>query len=416
MDDQDLAAFEARATAWLDRNASRREQRVVAWGEGSDSTAVFHNLSDEDERALLTAAMAWQQRKFDAGFGAISWPLEFGGAGLPGSYQSAFDDIESEYDSPGHHEMFSVTLHLVAPTVAQFGTEEQKETVLPRFLRTSEMCCQLFSEPSAGSDLAGLATRATQDGDSWIIKGQKTWSSGARFADWGELICRSDPTKPKHAGQTAFIIPMNLPGITVVPIRQMSGGASFNEVFFDDVRVDDRYRLGGIGEGWKVALTTLGFERSTSGGDRGAQTVGASWAQLAALARWLEVNEDPLVRQDLADLYIRDRIRAFLAGRTAARTEAGGQPGPEASASKLMWTQWMTRCGDVAARILGPKIVADTGDWGTFAWTEHLLGAPGYRIAGGSDEVQRNIIGERVLGLPGEPRIDRNVPFNEVPR
>lgn len=202
----------------------------------------------------------------------------------------------------------------------------------------------------------------------------------------------------------------------MVPIRQMSGGASFNEVFFDDVRVDDRYRLGGIGEGWKVALTTLGFERSTSGGDRGAQTVGASWAQLAALARWLEVNEDPLVRQDLADLYIRDRIRAFLAGRTAARTEAGGQPGPEASASKLMWTQWMTRCGDVAARILGPKIVADTGDWGTFAWTEHLLGAPGYRIAGGSDEVQRNIIGERVLGLPGEPRIDRNVPFNEVPR
>ena len=309
-----------------------------------------------------------------------------------------------------------MTLHLVAPTIARFGTDQQQRDLIPRFLRTSELCCQLFSEPNAGSDLAGLATRAVRDGDSWVINGQKTWSSGARFSQWGELICRTDPSVPKHAGQTAFVIPMDLPGITIVPIRQMSGGASFNEVFFDHVRVDDTHRLGEVGEGWKVALTTLGFERGTSGSDRGGQTVGASWHQIRQLANWLGADDDPVVRQELADLYIRDRIRSYLAGRTAAVTEAGGQPGPEASASKLLWTQWMTRCGDVAARILGPRLTADTGEWGTFVWNEHLLGAPGYRIAGGSDEIQRNIIGERVLGLPGEPRVDRGIPFSDVPR
>jgi alkylation response protein AidB-like acyl-CoA dehydrogenase len=412
----DVETFCSGAQAWLEGAARPRHHCASNWGEGSDSTAVFHDMTDAEERALLDGAMAWQRQKFDAGYGAITWGVEHGGAGLPGSFLEAFEDLEADYETPGHHETFSVTLGLVAPTIARFGTEEQRRELVPRFLRTAELCCQLFSEPGAGSDLAGLSTRAVRDGDVWVVNGQKTWSSGARFSEWGELICRTDPTVPKHAGQTAFVIPMDTPGITIVPIRQMSGGSSFNEVFFDDVRIDDRYRLGEVGAGWKVALTTLGFERSTSGNHRGSQTVGASWSQLRQLAHWMEVDTDPRVRQDLADLYARDRIRTFLAMRTAAATRAGGDPGPEASAGKLLWTEWMTRCGDVAAGILGPRLLADTGEWGTFAWNQHFLGAPGYRIAGGSDEVQRNIIGERVLGLPGEPRVDRSVPFNEVPR
>lgn len=417
----DIEEYRLAARRWLAANATRRADAAArdvdaTWGEGSDDVSVFHSIPAADEQALLDAAMAWQRRKFDAGFGAISWPVERGGAGLPVTYHEVFEDEQASFETPGHHETFSVTLNLVAPTIAAFGTPAQRDELLPRFLRTTELCCQLFSEPGAGSDLAGLSTRAVRDGDEWIVNGQKTWSSGALFAAWGELICRTDPDVPKHAGQTAFVIPMDLPGITIVPIRQMSGGASFNEVFFDDVRVPDSARLGDVGEGWKVALTTLGFERSTSGSERGGAIVGGSWQQLRALAEWLGDGRDPLLRQALADLYTRDVIRALLAQRAAATARAGGTPGPEASAGKLLWTQWMTAAGELAARMLGPRITADTGEWGTFAWTKHLLGAPGYRIAGGSDEIQRNIIGERVLGLPGEPRVDRDVPFSAVPR
>jgi alkylation response protein AidB-like acyl-CoA dehydrogenase len=413
----DVATFRAAASEWLAEHAEPQPASADRrWGEGSDDVSVFHDLADDDERALLERAMTWQREKFDGGYGAIQWPTEFGGAGLPATFEEAFEEEEARFVTPGHHETFSVTLHLVAPTLRAFGTEEQQRELLPRFLRTSELCCQLFSEPGAGSDLAGLSTRAVSDGDEWVINGQKTWSSGARFSAWGELIARTDPRVPKHAGQTAFMVPMDSPGITVVPIRQMSGGASFNEVFFDDLRIPDRLRLGAEGQGWKVALTTLGFERSTSGNDRGDQAVGGTWEQVRALAEWLDATTSPIDRQDLARLYSLDRIRTLLAMRAAAQARLGGTPGPEASAGKLLWTQWMTAAGDLAARLLGPRILADSGEWGTYAWHKHLLGAPGYRIAGGSDEIQRNIIGERVLGLPGEPRVDRDVPFSQVRR
>ena len=413
-----IEAYRLAARQWLAERAEPRPSGLGErrWGEGSDDVSVFHDLTDDEERALLERAMAWQREKFDGGYGAIAWPPELGGAGLDESFEEAFDDEQANFATPGHHETFSVTRHLVAPTLRAFGTPDQQRELIPRFLRTTELCCQLFSEPGAGSDLAGLSTRAVRDGDEWVVNGQKTWSSGARFSAWGELIARTDPDVPKHAGQTAFMVPMDTPGITIVPIRQMSGGASFNEVFFDDVRIPDRLRLGAEGEGWKVALTTLGFERGSSGSDRGDQAVGGSWGRLHALAEWLDVTAVPTHRQDLARLYSLDRIRSFLALRAAAQARLGGPPGPEASAGKLLWTQWMTAAGDVAARLLGPRILADTGEWGTYAWQAHLLGAPGYRIAGGSDEIQRNIIGERVLGLPGEPRVDRDVPFRDVPR
>jgi alkylation response protein AidB-like acyl-CoA dehydrogenase len=414
----DLQHYADEAAAWLSANATPRRTSAGTgtWGVGSDDVSVFHDLTDDEERALLDRAMAWQVTKYDAGYGAIDWPGEAGGAGLSPDHLHAFEALEAGVETPAHHETFSVTRHLVAPTLLAFGTPEQQRDLMPRFLRTTELCCQLFSEPGAGSDLAGSSTRAVRDGDDWVVTGQKTWSSGARFAQWGELITRTDVDAPKHAGQTAFVIPMDLPGVTVVPIRQMTGGASFNEVFLDEVRVPDRYRLGAVGEGWKVALTTLGFERLTSGADRGDQAVGGSWDQVRALAEHAGATSDPVARQRLAELYTLDRIRGLLAARNLATIRAGGTPGPEASISKLLWTQWMTRAGDVAAALLGPRIAADTGEWGTYAWAKHLLGAPGYRIAGGSDEIQRNIVGERVLGLPGEPRVDRGVPFRDIPR
>ncbi|HSS08595.1 MAG TPA: acyl-CoA dehydrogenase family protein [Acidimicrobiales bacterium] len=412
----DVATFRAECRDWL---AARLKPRPAAtmtatlpWGVGSDDVSVFHDLSPGAERDLLDQAMKWQQVKCDAGYGALTWPVEYGGAGLPAAYEEVFNHEEAAFDTPAQHETFSVTVRLVAPTINLLGTDRLRERFVRRFVRAEDLCCQLFSEPGAGSDLASLGTRAVRDGDEWVINGQKVWSSGARFSAWGELIARTDPNVPKHAGLTAFIIPMDSPGLEVRPIRQMSGGSSFNEVFFTDVHVPDELRLGEVGAGWKVALTTLGFERA--GG--GTRTVGGSWQEVAMLARWLDRTGEPLVRQRVADLYINRRITQLLREGRAARAAAGQPPGPEGSIGKLRWSQDLTRTSEVVSYLLGPRLTADTGEWGTYSWTAQVLGAPGYRIAGGSDEIQRNIIGERVLGLPPEPRSDRRMAWRDVPR
>jgi len=407
-----VESFAAAARSWLASRLPLAGPEQLPWGEGSDDVAVFHRLSFAAEKALLDRAMAWQQEKFDAGYGAISWPTEYGGAGLTVAHEHAYNDAEAGFAVPESHETFAVTTHLVAPTIRIFGTPAQRARFVRRFLRAEELCCQLFSEPGAGSDLAGLATRATRDGNDWVLNGQKVWSSGAQFAGWGELIARTDPAVPKHAGMTAYLVPLDTPGVQIRPIRQMSGGTSFNEVFLTDVRVPDDLRLGGVGQGWKVALTTLGFER----GGSGSRGVGGSWQQLLSLARWLGRTADPVVRQQLASVYIHQHIRQMNAARIAAATAAGQPPGPEGSIGKLLWVAGMTEIGQVAASLLGPRLIADTGEWGTYAWNDHVLGAPGYRIAGGSDEIQRTIIAERVLGLPGDVRVDRDVPWRDIPR
>lgn len=410
-----LHDFRSSASAWLEENAERRTAAGGRWGEGTFDVSVFHDLGEAEEAELLDRLMEWQRRKFDAGFGAITWPVEHGGAGLGQEYLDAFLELEAEYDTPSSHEAFSVTRDLVAPTIAQFGTEEQKQRFVRPFLRTEALCCQLFSEPGAGSDLAGLSTSAVRDGDDWVVNGQKVWSSGALFSKYGELICRTDSSVPKHAGMTAFILPLDAPGVEVRPIRQMSGGQSFCEVFFSDVRVPDSLRLGDVGQGWKVALTTLAFERATSGSARDAEH-GGSWEQVRALAEWAGVTDDPVMRQRLASLYSLHRLRVLNGERMAAESVPGAPPSPLHSTAKLIWTQWMTDVAEVVSDILGPRLTADSGEWGTFGWTAHVLGAPGYRIAGGSDEIQRNIIGERILGLPAEPRVDRDRPFSETVR
>ena len=303
---------------------------------------------------------------------------------------------------PRKNELFSVTLELVAPTIAAFGTPAQQRELIPRLLAAEVFVCQLFSEPGAGSDLASLSLRAERRGGGWVLNGQKVWTSGARHAALGELIARTDPGQARHRGLTAFLVPMDAPGVEIRPIRQMSGGSSFNEVFFTDVVVADEARLGEVGQGWQVALATLGFERAASGA--GAQQPGGSFAQVVATARELGVQDDPLVRQMLADLYVRSEVQRRYAEKMTQAAGGLRSRGEEGSVLKLMWSANLMRTSAVVTELLGPRLVADTGEPGTFGWSEHLLGAPGYRIAGGTEEIQRNIIAERVLGLPREPR------------
>ena len=412
--------FAAEAAAWLAEHGepvtADAGEAELTWGEGEFSVAVFHALSFEDERALLEDAKRWAQRKATKGYHAITASPAFGGLGLSKDHARAFSALERGYRVPSRHETFSVTTGLIAPTIEHFGTPAQKEQFVAAFLAAEMLCCQLFSEPGAGTDLANLSCRAERDGDEWIVNGQKVWSSGAQFSEWGELIVRSDVDAPKHAGMTAFMVPMDAPGIEIRPIKQMSGGTSFNEVFFDDCRIPDTLRLGPVGEGWKVALTTLGFERDHSDSGSGSTAkAGGSWRQLLATAQAMGVTGDPTVRQELMEVYVHTRVEHFL-NRRAADLAKDGTPGPEGSIGKLLWTEGMAKMSDAVSRVLGPRLVADTGEWGTWEWGEHVLGAPGYRIAGGSDEVQRNIIGERVLGLPGEPRVDKGIPWKDVPR
>ena len=413
-----IEEYRNRAQAWLAQRlqpVSRADKVGVdaQWGEGSDDVSVFHRLLFEDEAELLRKVSEWHQARCDAGFGAITWPVELGGAGLSHAHHRAYEEVEAGYVTPDSHETFSVTTGLVAPTINIFGTEEQRSRFVRRFLRAEELCCQLFSEPGAGSDLAGLGTSAVRDGDDWVVNGQKVWTSGAQFSQWGELLARTDPGAPKHAGLTAFMVAMDMPGVEVRPIKQMSGGSSFNEVFFSDARIPDNLRLGDVGSGWKVGLTTLGFERGGSGSGR---SVGGSWEQLLGLAQRLGRTDDPWVRQRLMEVYSGERVREYVRMWAASRAAAGHAPGPEGSIGKLAWTIGLTRIGEVAAELLGARLTADTGDWGTYAWNDHILGAPGYRIAGGSDEIQRNIIAERVLGLPAEIRVDRGMPWSAIPR
>jgi alkylation response protein AidB-like acyl-CoA dehydrogenase len=389
-------AFRAEARAWLASAAAPRSSER-AWGTGDDSVVVFENWSAEQERAETERIRAWERIRFDHGWGALTWPEEFGGRGLPGSYEQLYLAEEASFDVPRRTEIFPVTRQLVAPAIGMWATPEQKQRWIRPMLRTDELACQLFSETEAGSDLAAVRTRAVRDGDRWILNGHKVWTSGAGVATWGVAVCRTDPDAPKHAGITVFLVRMDAPGVTVRPIRQMTGGSSFNEVYLDDVVVPDTDRLGGVGQGWRVTLTVLAAERLDSG------SLGLGNADRAVgLARHLPRPLSGSERDRAADLFVRTLVQRIMGLRVTAALVAGREPGAEASVGKLYATETMRRTSDLVLELLGPKLVADTGEWGTFAWTQHLLGAPGYSIAGGTDEIQRTILAERVLGLPKE--------------
>ena len=394
--------FTRRATEFLDANAEKRSETKFVWGEGSDSVSMLDEKTPEQERREVEEGKAWKQQEFDAGFGWISGPTEYGGQGLPNAYDRAYRELVGQYAIPSQSP-FGIGLGMVAPTILAHAIPEVRERYLRPLWRGEIIGCQLFSEPVAGSDLAGIQTKAERDGDEWVITGQKVWTSGAQYSDIGEIITRTSPDKPKHKGLSMFLVDMHAPGVEVRPLRQMTGGASFNEVFFEEVRVHDSHRLGDVDEGWTVALTTLMNERAAIGGG-GAGVGSMSMTRFIEMARHFGLSRDPLIRQGLAEAFICLSVARYTNMRATAKIRAGQLPGPEMSIGKLALTQNMMRVGQLVGEILGPRLVADTGEWGTYAFSEMVLGTPGMRVAGGTDEVMRNIVGERVLGLPKEPR------------
>ena len=413
----DVREFARQAREFLDAHATRAEQAEFRWGQGEDTVAYFKADAPDVKDVKLQAAKDWQRTRYENGFGWITGPPEYGGQGLTPVHELIYNGIESEYDVPDTGTLAVIGLGMIGPTILAHGQQAIKDRYLPALYRGDIIACQLFSEPGAGSDLAGLQTRAIQDGGEWVLDGQKVWTSIARQSQIGMALCRTDVNAPKHKGITAFLVDMTAPGVDVRPLRQMTGGSDFNEVFLTGVRVPDDHRLGEVNAGWRVALTTLMNERATVGGERGGSVAEALTPErLAALMRATGTLHDGALRRDLSVL-LADLLAAGHLNRRAVRAmRAGVTPGPERSVAKLMHAQNLTRAAHFVSEVLGPRIIADTGEWGTYAWAELLLATPALRILGGTEEVMKNILAERVLKLPKEPGIDSTSPFRELPR
>jgi alkylation response protein AidB-like acyl-CoA dehydrogenase len=410
--------FAEEVTAFFEANAEKKVDvdAPFKWGEGKDDMSLFEEVDREVEKRQIAVAKEWRAKRFDAGLGWISGPKQYGGRELSQAHERAYGTIEAKYQVP-NTAFFGIGLGMVAPTILAHAQDHVKEQYLPQMYRGDIIGAQLFSEPGAGSDLASLQTKAERDGDEWIITGQKVWTSGAHYSDIGEIICRTDPDLPKHKGLTGFVIDMNAPGVEVRPLRQMTGGASFNEVFFNGLRVPDDHRLGDINGGWTVALTTLLNERASigAGGSAGGGMGGIGNAsRLIEMLRHFGLDGDPVFRQELASVYTGFQVAKWNNQRAMDKVKAGQAPGPELSGAKLSLTQNMQNVAAFAAKVLGPKLIADSGEWGTYAWGRFVCGVPGMRVAGGTDEVLRKIIGEQVLGLPKEPGIDTTSPFKDL--
>jgi acyl-CoA dehydrogenase len=406
-----LEQFQADALAFLEANAPRKEaEKKFVWGEGADKVAMFEEKDRQSEKLDVAEACAWRRKKFDAGFGYIFGSEQYGGRGLPVAYSRAYDALEANYEIP-NQSCFTIGLGMVAPTIVAHGSDIARDLYVRKMYRGDIVGCQLFSEPGAGSDLANLSTKAERDGDEWIVTGQKVWTSGAHYSDIGEIIARTDFDMPKHKGLTGFIVDMHAPGVEIRPLRQMTGGASFNEVFFTEVRVRDDHRLGDINNGWNVALTTLMNERAAIGAGGGG---GGMFTRVIEMVKFYELDKDPVVRDELAKIIIHNKVAGYNNQRAMDKIKSGQMPGPEMSMAKLAGTANMMRLGDFVSMVLGPKLIADSGEWGTFAWNQLILGTPGGRIAGGSDEVMRNIVAERVLGMPKDPGIDSKSAFKDL--
>lgn len=391
-----LDEIAAEAHAFLEQRVPRRSPAAV--GEGADDVMGVGLRRGDAEVEEVAAARAWQRALFDAGLAWVDGPVEYGGRGLTAAHRDRVHAVLREYEVP-NTGCFMVGHDIVGPTILAHGTEEQRAAYLPGIWRGDIICCQLFSEPNAGSDLASLRTSARRTDDGWVVNGQKVWSSYAHLAQLGELLARTGEPAERHRGITAFLVDMATPGIEVRPLRQITGAEHFNEVFFDDVAVPDAQRLGAVGAGWPIALTTLTSERSLMGDEHNG-LMNDPVRRLFALAQSTGAISDPVVQELLAEAWEREQI----VRETALRSRTAPESAQTGSVLKLLSTADMEFYIAVATRILGPRIAVDHGEWGTYAWSQLLLGAPAHRIAGGSDEIQKNIIAERVLGLPRDPR------------
>jgi alkylation response protein AidB-like acyl-CoA dehydrogenase len=390
-DSPEEAAFRAEARAFLEAHAPR-------------SLPDYFDDSIDLE-TYVEQSTAWQRTLYAHGWASITWPAQYGGRGR-GPVEQIIWNQELARVGLGD-SLFLPAIGLAGPTIIAHGSDAQKQRYLDPMLRGDEMWCQLFSEPGAGSDLAALATRARRDGDDWIVSGQKTWCSGGHHAHLGFMLARTDPSQPKHRGLSYFLVDMHTPGIEVRPLRDMTGGAHFNEVFLDQVRVPDACRLGPVGGGWAVAMTTLLNERIAIGGFERL----FSFEELVAHAKSRAGRLDPVTRDELARLYTWVRTLELLNARVVTRLGRGEMPLAESSVMKLSIARIVSKVGDLGLDLLGPAALRRRGPWGN-----RFLGAPAIHIAGGTDEVQKNVAAERVLGLPREPRRDRDLPFDQLPR
>ncbi|MDB5576328.1 MAG: acyl-CoA dehydrogenase domain protein [Bradyrhizobium sp.] len=403
-DTPEEAAFRADARAFLRANA---ELKV-------DASRV--NFLGEVGPAELAAAKAWQATKAAAGFAGITLPNRWGGRDAPAIMQVIYAQEEEQFAVPTG--VFDIGLGMCIPTIIRYASADLADRLVPAALRGEEIWCQLFSEPAGGSDLAALRMRAERQGDEWVLNGQKIWTSVAHMADWGILVARSDATAPKHAGLTFFFIDMKSPGIEIRPIHQMSGASHFNEVFFTDVRVPDLNRLGDVGQGWRVSLTTLMNERVMGGFLVRRPDV----SDLVALVGLLAIDGRPAienvgVREKVAAWYARSRGIKLTQFRTLTALSKGKEPGPENSIGKLVNASMAQDIASYGLDLMDAGGIAMDTELVplNMLFQETFLASPGGRIAGGSDEILRNIIAERVLRMPGDIRVDKNIPFNQIP-
>jgi acyl-CoA dehydrogenase len=395
-DTQEEAAFRQEAADWLKANAPSKQ-----------------DLEGMDE---IEAAKFWQKKKYDAGWACITWNKEFGGRGATAIQSVIWNQEESKYDVP--QGVFQIGQGMAAPTLMTWGQPEHHERYLPKLASGEEIWCQLFSEPAGGSDLAALRTKAEKEGDDWIINGQKIWTSGAHYSDYGILVVRTDPNVAKHKGLSYFFLDMKSPGVEIKPIKQLTGGAGFNEVYFTDVRIPDSQRLGEVGQGWQVALTTLMNERAAIGGGGGGVNVDLAYKIASeVMIDGKTATQDSAVRAKLANWYVQESGLKFTGYRSMTALSKGTTPGPENSIGKLVGAP---KNQEMASFCM------DLMEMNGAIWDEELskeaglvqmsyMGSPGLRIAGGTDEIMANIIAERVLGLPQEPRMDKGMPFTDVP-
>jgi len=396
----------------------------------ADDTTVVEErttqlLEEMDPKAV--GVEEFRGRQYDLGLAWISFPEGFGGLGLPPNLQRIVDRRLADAGAApsGAREFFGLTM--AGPTVVTHGSDELRGRLLRRTFTGEEAWCQLFSEPGSGSDLAGLATRAVRDGDEWVITGQKVWNTLAHIADRGMLVARTDPEAPKHKGLTYFALDMHAPGVEVRPLRQMTGEAEFNEVYLTEVRVPDADRIGDVGEGWRVAMTTLSNERTTIGGGGGAPPRGSgSIAEAVRIFQGDGARRTAVERDRLMQLWVEMEVLR-LTNMRASQNRKAGNPGPEGSIAKLMFAEVNKQVFELCVDLLGADAMAGYDYTMRRSEVLGLVGPPGTSrkfflrsransIEGGTSEIQRNILGERILGLPGDVRVDKELPWVQVPR
>src|ERR1700758_5045578 len=401
------AAFRAEARGWIAANAPKQYEAELKRSSLGRTELKGANLLD--------VAKAWQKKKSDAGWACLHWPKEYGGRGAAPGERGIWEQEGGGYGKLTHP--VQIGEGMCGPTVMAYGSEADKRRLLPKLASGEEIWCQLFSEPAGGSDVAGLRPRAEKQGDNWIINGQKIWTSGAHYSDYGLLITRTDPNVPKHKGLTMFYLDMKSKGVEVRPIKQANGMQEFNEVYFTDVVIPDSQRLGNVGDGWNVSLTTLMNERMSIGA-----RLATGFPEMFEFCSNLMTEDGPAIddrvtRAKLASWAVKASGLKFTSYRAISALSKGERPGPENSIGKLvagtMLQDIATYAMDLEGAAGGGAGAAGEGANGQFQ--QMLLSSPSMRIAGGTDEILRNIIAERVLGLPGDIRVDKDVPFNKIP-